>query len=63
MDCDQVFAVVSQGQDALRTVVVDLEGVPDRVVEVDRRCRVEDQLDLLAEDGPHVRVQAEPLNH
>ena len=49
MDRDQVLAIVSKLKNTRRSVVVDLESVSDRVVEVDACGRVQDHIDLFGQ--------------
>lgn len=53
MHCDQVFTLLGQLENATRAKVVDLEGVSQRVVEVDARCCVDDHVHFLLELSTH----------
>jgi hypothetical protein len=59
MHRNQFFAVMRQVQDAKSSKVVNIEGVADRVVEVDTCSRIENYLNFFYEYIAHFWGQAQ----
>ena len=63
MQGEQFLAVVGKLENSFSSKEVDLECLTDRVVKVDARRRVDDDVKLVSELSAHFGVNAKTLKH